>query len=209
MNTRTLGTLFSPSWFSGLAVSIASLSLCLGIVLVDRFKTSSLRLDFIHYDSPVVSQYYGSINQTLSQDNFIANLPLLMFWGLVGLIIYLFVTNILGILRNTAELKHSMNYVHANRRQMIGSALVHMVVRLAAALAWWAYSLFFIHSILPYCLAASLVGASPVSALQNSLYVVLAILVMAVSLHVFIMLARLTLLRPRLFSGSFYTDELH
>ena len=203
---RLLTMMLLPSWLSGVIDFSITCIICVGTVLLADYQSSSIRLDYLNYQAARISAAYQDINTSLSRNAFFANLPLFAFWAIVGLVVYLFVTNMYGAIGSTAKLKTEMGYVHANRAKLIREALIHLAIRTAVLIVWILYILFFLHRILPYCLAASLIGTSHIQLLISGSYVMLGIAVMAVALHIHVVLLRLLLLRPRIISSVLYVD---
>jgi hypothetical protein len=198
--------LLTPSWLSGIFDVCLTLVVCLGTMGLAWYQSSSLRLDYLSYQADKISSTYQRINTNLSANSFISNLPLLLFWSFVGLVVYIFVTNIFSVIHATAELNTELHYVHVNQKTMLRTATMHLLIRFAVLAVWVLYILFFIHHILPYCIAASLIGISHESLILCIGYVLLGVSVLAVALHLHTILLRLLLLRPRVFSSVLYVD---
>jgi hypothetical protein len=196
----------APSWFSGIFVALISLCLCIGTIVISHYQTSSIRVDFLTYQAGQITSSYHKVSNNLSSSSFFGNLPLLIFWSLVGLIVYLFVVNLFAAIRNTADLTSELKYVNADRRSLLWVSAEHLLVRLVVLGFWVFYIKFFFHHILPYCIAVSLVGSSQSNLLLGGGYTLLAVVVMWAALHVNVVLLRLLLLRPRIFSDSLYAD---
>jgi hypothetical protein len=198
--------LLTPSWLSGIIGSLLSTLFCLGIIFSLQYRASSIRVDFLKYQGGQVNHLYQDVSNSLLANNYLSNVPLLFFWGLVGVVVYIFAANIFGAVQGTAELTSELNYVHANRHKLLQSAIIRLCFRLLVLGVWWVYTLLFLHQVLPYIVSASIVGSSQLQRWQTTEYTVLAIVVMAVALHVHIVLLRLLLLRPRIFSSVLYID---
>lgn len=206
IDSRLFRILLTPSWLSGIVDVVFSLALSLGTILMSNYQTSSIRLDFLDYQAGHITYTYQRVGNALSANAFIGNLPLLIFWSLVGLVVYLFVSNIFAAINNTAELKDELDYVHVDRKELIWTAVMHLGLRIAILGVWIVYILFFIHHLLPYCIAASLAASSHFSSLQNAVYITLAVVVMTIGLHINTVLLRLLLFRPRVFTDALYVD---
>lgn len=206
IDSRLFGILLGPSWLSGVTIMLVSVASCFGIVLVSRYQASSIRLDFLDYQAGQVSHTYQSVNNDLLSNPLFSNLPLLVFWGLVGIVVYLFAANILTAIHDTAELTNELHYVHADRHKLLWGPARRLFIRLVTLSAWFVYMLFFLHHVVPYCIAASIVASAQFQVWQSSTYVLLAIGVLAAALHVHTIFLRLFLLRPRVFSSTLYAD---
>jgi hypothetical protein len=198
--------LLTPSWLSGLVdISIGVLLTAVTIVAT-IYQTSSIRLDYLQYQAGHVASTYESVNNRLSENNFISNLPLLIFWSLVGLIVYLFAANIFTAIHNTAELRTELQFVHTDRKKILWTALVHLLIRVCVLIIWVIYILFFIHHIFPYCVASAIAASGHDGFLMNAEYALVGTIVMVAALHLHAILMRLLLLKPRSFSSILYVD---
>lgn len=197
--------LLKPSWLSGVLCVFLGLVVSVGTVVINNYKSSPLRLDIIDYKSSHTLSNITS-NGILS-NTLVKNLPLLLFWVVVGIVVYICAANIMRALSNTAEMKSEMEYVHANKHDIIVSAIEELGFRIGALLAWVVYIVFFFRHIVPYCVDLSLVGAGQLHTVTGYGYVMLSIVVLAVSLHINVILLRLLLLRPRVFGSVEYIES--
>ena len=205
LDRKLFDYLLWPSWLSASICLLAGLVVGLGTVLFTHFQTSSFRLQLLNAQVSAPTRYQTLTSHILS-NSFISNLPLLLFWTLVGLIVYLFVANIFAGIRNTADLKDELNYVNADRHELIMNALKHLLIRLLVLVVWIIYIFIFFNHIVPYCVAAALAGSGQLGGLQDGLYILISIVLMALAVHVHVILLRLLLLRPRVFSSAVYVD---
>ena len=206
IDRRLYGLLLLPSWLSGSLTTLIGLGFCIGTIFLARYQSSSVRLYFINYRADQLSGTYHHLSNTLLGNSFVGNLPLLVFWGLVGLVVYMFAANLVSTARHAAELKKELNYVHANRHSILWRPVELLSVRLVVLGVWALYIMVFFQQILPYCVAASIVGAGQFNAVYDSLYALTAVVIMIVALHLHVVLLRMLLLKPRLFSRALYAD---
>ncbi len=198
--------LLTPSWLSGMIAVSLSILLTAVTIVGTIYQTSSIRLDYLQYQAGSVLSTYDSINSKLSENNFISNLPLLIFWSLVGLVVYLFAANIFAAIHTTAELKTELDYVHSDRKQLLVTAVAHLLIRSCVLVVWVIYILFFIHHIFPYCVSSAIAASGQNGFIYNAGYALLGIGIMAIALHLHAVLLRLLLLKPRSFSSILYVD---
>src|SRR5437868_2702835 len=85
--------LLTPSWLSGIIGSLLSTLFCLGIILSLQYRASSIRVDFLKYQGGQVNHLYQDVSNSLLANSYLSNLPLLFFWGLVGIVVYIFASN--------------------------------------------------------------------------------------------------------------------
>ncbi len=201
---KLFGLLLMPSWLSGFITITVSLFTVVGTIALSRYQSSSLRLDFLKYHSVHVANNYETVDSGLQANKLIANLPLLLLWGLVGLVVYMFATNIVNVIRNAANLTHELDYEHVNRRQLIWGVVKKLIFRLVVLALWIPFIMFFFHHLIADSIASALAGSAQLVTLQGAEYVLLAFVIMAASLHLHTILLRLLLLRPRIFTQSLY-----
>ena len=205
LDSRLFGLLLLPSWFSAAVAIVVGLLVGIGTVLLTRYQSSTFRFELLntHVSQPTA---YQSVTGNILSNNFVSNLPLLIFWTLVGLVVYLFTSNILAAVRSTAELKNELEYVHVNRHDLLVTAAEHLLVRLVVLVAWILFIIFFFNHVVPYCVAAALAGSGQQGSLLSGGYVLLSSVIMALAVHLHTIFFRLLLLRPRAFSGAVYVD---
>ena len=206
LDTRLFGILIMPSWLSGIIDVIIGLVVVIGTIFLSRYQGSSVRVDYLNYLSGNQSQLYKDVNTGILSNQFVSNLPLILFWGLIGIIVYLFATNIFAAVRNTAQLRSELEYANVDRHSLLVQAGQHLVIRIVVLVAWILYIRFFFYHVLPYCIAATLAGLSQVTTPLGIGYIVLAFVVMIVALHIHTIMLRLLLLKPRLFTKALYVD---
>jgi hypothetical protein len=206
-DAELFGILLLPSWLSGTIAIVLSLIFSVGTILLSIYQTSSIRVDYLQYQAAELSNSYQQINNRLAENSFISNLPLLVFWSIVGLVVYLFAANLFAAIHNTAELHSQLrDYVNVDRKKLILSAFTHLGIRLLVLAVWTIYIFFFFHHVIPYCTAAAIAGSGHLGFVQNCLYEILAVILMVAAIHLHTIMLRLLLLKPRLFSGVLYVD---
>jgi hypothetical protein len=204
INHRLFGLLITPSWLSGLFVLTVSLIITGGVIGITHFSGSNIEAEYSSYQSAKTQHGLLETYRTDKLHAIISAAPLMVFWSLIGLVVYLLATNIVGAIQQASEIKSELDYVNADRSKLMRTAGLHFLVRIVVMAAWLPYILFFFHHILPYVITAATVGAS--LTLDSSLYIVLAVVAMASALHLHIILLRLLLLRPRVMSRALYVS---
>lgn len=190
-----LGLLVGPSWVSGLVVVFVALSLVIGTVVAVHFRGSSLEF-LLHAESAkqqVISNNTESLNDRISGNTLISNIPLLILWGGVGVIAYSFTMKIFGSLQRAINLHDELDYVHADRQKLLKDAGKQLVIRLLLLAVWLAYISLTLHILLPYVIASAYAGSG---------YILWALLIAIVTLHIHVVMLRLISLRPRLFGDT-------
>jgi hypothetical protein len=205
INKELFLSLFTPSWLSFIIAVVSGLTLTLSVIASVTYQSSPLRLEVIAYKSTHGTTYH--VTQTgILANPFIANLPLIAFWAIVGIAVYFFTINTFRAISSTAALKEELDYVNVNRHDLVLSAVEQLAVHIVVLVLWVAYLVFFLHVIIPYCINVAIVAAGDIGALQALGYALFATIVMMVAMHIHAVFLRLLVLRPRVFSSSSYSD---
>ena len=205
INKQLFTLLFIPSWLSLVVCLLLSILISVGSMIIDSYKSSTFKVDFTTYASTSHFTFHIS-NSKFFSNPIISNLPLIAFWTVVGFIVYLFAINVFRAIGSTAELKDELNYVNANQHDLLWSAAEQLIVHVLVLVVGIVYLLIFVHEILPYAINLALVGSGEAGILLRAIYVILSIFILAVAMHVIVVLVRLFLLRPRIFSKAVYVD---
>ena len=207
LNSKLIGLLLRPSWLSGLIAGLGSAGLIVFSIVSSHYNGSNARLQFLNYKAADGGATSQAIGRTLDSNKLISNLPLLLFWMLIGLIVYLFAANVVNLIRETRELNVELaSYTNVNRRTVIRDALEKLLIRLVVVAVWVPYILFFFHTLVPYVIALALAASPQLASVVGIEYIVLAFTVLFFGLHMHTLLVRLLLLKPRLFSRALYVD---
>jgi|SRR5579884_652412 len=196
--------LLMPSWLSCLISVAAGLLLTIGVMLVFSFNNSTVQQQLIGLQNTAgPSLTLPGQNPPGSTQNSLQNTwPLLGFWGILGLVVYFMVETLLQLIHETSEFRKELGYVHARRDALIKDAVAHLLVRLAAVVLWLIFINIFFRRIIPYSITAAHASASDIHSWLSPLYALLAFAMVAFSLHLHTIFLRLSLSRPRVFSGS-------
>ncbi len=122
------------------------------------------------------------------------------FWMFVGLLAYIMFYT---LLRGTSKVAKDIEESTYKNRQP-GVALENFGLRLAARvgalIGWSLFWVFFIQTLLPFSVLSARIGISNFPSLSGWLYGGLGLVVLALSIHIHVIFARLVALRFRLFS---------
>ena len=207
LDAKLFGILLSPSLLSTFVGGVISIGLVVFSIASSHYRGSSTRLLFLNFNADQSHSSAQAIGRTLDSNKFISNLPLLLFWCLVGFVVYMFAVNIFGVVQRAAELGDELNnFTNLNRGQIIRESLEKLGIRLVVIAVWIPYILLFFHHIIPYVIGLALAASPELTSASGVGYVILAPVVLAISLHVHTVLLRLLVLRPRLFSHALYVD---
>lgn len=189
--------LLTPSASSLSFCVLVSLALSIGVVSFSHYQSSSLRLQYLYYQSHT-NAGSGHLSNSLLQNSFISNLPLYFFWAIVGVIVYLIATDVVRAIQSTVEIEHELNYVNVDRKSLIKTASLQLLIRVVVIAVWLPYLFFFFRKVVPYVVTVALVSTSG-QAILIPAYLILGVLVMSLAIHLNFILLRLIFLRPRLF----------
>lgn len=193
--------LLSPSWFSGLLSSIAGLAI-LTDGAAEAHYSGSLVQQALFAVHGTLAPVYRQLADTLAHNQFVNNIPLWLFWAVVGMIVYYLATGIYEAFQYVAELEDEIGYVHARRNELIKMAVLRTLLRFIFLGLWVGYVQLFLHIGLPYSLAAAYIAGMNMLSLNGLEYALLALVVATVSVHFHVVFLRLTLLRVRVFSSE-------
>lgn len=201
---KNFALLLRPSWLSGLLTVVISLGVVIGAAALLYYNGSSWQqlISEQRHTSSEVTNNLTAFETKVNSNPFVSSLPLLIFWAGVGVIVYSFIIAIMEMFHNALELKQEMRYIHANRPLLLRQALLHLLLRGIFLSAWVFFVSATLHTILPYVIALTYAGSGNLGWLYNSTYLIGAILVSMICLHLHTVLLRLLALKPRLFGQS-------
>jgi hypothetical protein len=201
---ETVDRLLEPSWLSGFIAVTAGLVVTVGVMLIFSFNNSQMHQQLVNWENtaqPALSlpgqDVPGSDNNSLQN-----TWPLLAFWMIIGLIVYILVEGIVRGLRNAAELRRELTYVHAQRDVLLKNAGESVLVRLLSAIVWLIFTEIFFKRVIPYSITAAQASVSDILNLNSALDALLSFSMIVLSVHVQAIFLRLAAGRPRLFSSS-------
>lgn len=213
---RLFAQLLRPSSLSGLLCLLVAFFTVAGVAVIANYQGSGLQQDLLGlrqrtaeekanqdmyqiYDMSL-SDDYGQINDTFADSNLVRNIPVMAFWMFVGMLVYFLVTGISGALGNAKGIEDELHYVHIKRKVLLREVYQKTAIRFCTFLFWLLYIQLFFRIIVPYVLAAAHIGGGNIVSLRAIPYMILSFVIMTVALHVHVILLRLVMLRPRVFS---------
>ena len=201
---RNLTLILTPSWVSGLLITVFSLA----VVGAAYFKAATTNgplqegfqgLQMI--SRAVFYPLYHAVTNTLSVNSFASNLPLLLFWAVVGAVVYLVAVRVSAGFSETAALEQTMTYTNVGRGSLIRSLAITFIIRLVTIFVWFVFWALFVKAIVPFVLSKAVVAAAETSP-SSLISFLIAFGVLVVSLHAHTVFIRLIALRARLFSND-------
>ncbi len=149
----------------------------------------------------ISSSAWGTIEATVFGNDIVNRILFFGFWMLIGLVVYILITTFGQMVAETGHQIEAMTYVHARRTLIEGDIVLRLAMRSVAILGLGVWSWIFFKLLLPFSVAASRVFLASLKEPINWFYGSLGLAVLLLSLHVFIILLRLLILRPRLYGG--------
>jgi hypothetical protein len=201
---RLFSSLLVPSALSGLLSVLVSLFAVGTIAVLTNYQGSSFQQDVLRVRSgaekEAVIEDYNYINDDLERNIIIDRAPVMVFWMFVGTLVYFMVTGVSGAVAGARSLERELGYVHVRSKELLRHVYIKSAIRFCVLGVWLGFIMLFFRLLLPYCLAAAHVGAGNVTSVTGVFYIVLAIIVLTISFHIHVVMLRLVVLRPRLFS---------
>ena len=192
--------LLTPSWAS----SLGCLSVAAIIMTVNYLKSNSgdsaIKNGISDFQS-VFSPAYQHLTDGLAQNSLVSNIPLLLFWSVVGAFVYGRATRLVAAFSNMAQLQQSLFYTNVKRNNVLAILAVNFVIRLAALFSWLAYCALFLKTLLPYAVDVSR-QVSGGLLLKSTLSLLGATVLLTIALQIHVIFIRLILLRVRIFSNT-------
>jgi hypothetical protein len=199
-NLERIGQTLLPSWLELTVAVIIAVIVGAGAFLSKIINSSTDFQGGVSLLGSSASTSIQRVTDNLAQNTFVSNLPLIFFWGAVGFVVYSSAIHISSIFSEAEELREEMGFVHSSRQALVNDAIVRLIVRTVAVIAWAFYIKLFIDVIIPYSLAAFQVSFNSVMWSDKILYSLLAAAVMIFGLHIHVMLLRIITLRSKLLS---------
>ncbi len=191
-------TVVSPSILSGIVTAVISV-LVTGFAVVSSYGSAGVLQQGLFAAHNLSAPTYQQLTDRLAQNIFVSNIPLLLFWSAVGLIIYLCAANIVAAFGSGVKLEEQLNYVNSSRSKLIRFEIIVVFIRAAVLAGWLLYVQLFIRLLLPYALAAA--HAARLNGALNGIGPIgLAALVLFIGIHLHLVFLRLLLLKTRVFA---------
>lgn len=197
-------SVLTPSLSSGLMAVAAGLAVLFGTIVAAKFPNSDFQVLWresqSHQAQRTLNDVYAEANQDLDENNWLSDAPLLVLWGGVGVVAYLFTMNLAKIYKEAEELKAELEYVRTDKNKLARELVIKTLFRSGMAIILFLFVQFSLRTVLPYAVAAASVASAP--DIASLAYGALSFFVIVVSVHVAVILLRLIALRPRLFSAG-------
>jgi hypothetical protein len=203
---RFVGVLIAPS--------VASTVLCIGLsglVFLASALTYNARTGFL-YDllfgpgssATLIETSRDTLDalfQTLFGNPTLNKLIFFIFWCLVGLVVYFLLSGIGRTMAAISETAHESRYLHLKKLQFEEQVSLRLMTYSMSLMGIFLYSIFFIRTLFPFSILCGRIGVGSIDTLSGWLYLGAGFIVLSLSIHIFIVLIRLLLLRPRIYGG--------
>lgn len=201
---KLVALFFGPSINSGFISGILAVVLLAG-ANYSYLSGSSLVFDFLFgkgtpYDLIQSSKNTASVvNQTVLGNPLLNKILFFGFWMMIGLFVYAAISVLSQSITDTEDDVEQMKYMNARKTKLQHDIYLRLAIRAGGVLAACIYGWIFISIIFPYCVLASRVGLDKLFHISGILYIVISYIVILLALHIVVIIARLIVLRPRVF----------
>ena len=203
-HSSSLSLALSPSWLSGLIAVITGLVVAGGMVLIFTASSSQIQEQLIVWQHPTSTHKLTTPDQVLKENDkqtLQGSWPLLIFWSILGLVVYAVATTIIKSIGNAEAFRESLGYVHAKKLSMLAGAALSITFRLVVIGLWALFAVMFFKRVIPYSITAAHASAADVASVYGITYALLSFLAISLSLHLHTVLMRLSLGKARLFNS--------
>lgn len=122
------------------------------------------------------------------------------FWFFVGLLIYATFSSFSLVVGEASRDVAELHYVNARKEFIAKRVFLRLVMRTSAIVGLLMFSWVMVRLLLPFCVLAVRVAFSEWG-LAGWLWCIMSFLVMVLSLHLYVILLRLLVMRPRVFES--------
>lgn len=202
---RFIKLLLLPSFFSSIASSVVAIAMIIGVnwsLILDNLPF----YDYFFGSDGTVTNLQGPTNEISAAGEILDSRALLVLGGVVlaGLGLVMVIRGIIGLVSSISWTVQEMRAVDGPAKQAVERELGKRAgTRALVAVVWAGYVFVSVKIILPFCILASQLGFSSDSTIGEGVgYVFFALGLLLVCLHLHVIIARLLLLRPRVFGGD-------
>lgn len=200
-NTKNLVKVLEPSTLNlTLIILVTVVFSVVAYIASIRPKNSLLNQIFFFFHNEAATSYNDLANK-LSSVRIINDLPLIVFWALLGTIVYIIVMDIYHGFTEAMNLAEEWNYKNLKKEPFIKDLIAHSIVRILSLILLSVLIKIIISMVVPLDLSYIHKYAS-YKTNSSAIDVVLIALLVILILHVVTILIRMVLLRVRVFSGA-------
>jgi hypothetical protein len=196
--------LFMPSMLSGFFCTVIALFVTIGAMILAALKSNSFSkwIFVVRIARSTVNANYQAITTKLSHYQLTNALVLLIFWMSVGIIVYIFLFNLIKSIKVVASVEQQMHYTNNKPTNVLKDAAVHLMLRLLAIGLWFILVTLLFHKLLPYDLASARTVVKYFS-VEHGINVILGTSLFFIDLCLQTACLRLLLLRKRVIGVSY------
>jgi hypothetical protein len=203
---RTTLKALTPSSFSVLLCTLITLAIVGGTIGIYSYKGSGLEQEVIQYRGQKAQtqnnnfqDYFAVEKSNVSTNEFLGNIPLMVFWGVVGIAVYFLIISVAAGFSQLSFTTHELDYINVERTKILKEIGLHLSVRVVAGLSLLVLLRWFLAILLPYVLSLSRIAANAIITLNGIVYTVVAASLLWGFAHILTVLLRLVFLRTRIF----------
>lgn len=201
---RLLSVVIKPSWLSNLVAITIGLGVSVGTLIAFSINNSAIHRQLVSWQQsqPVEAIYTANKTFEATEPSLVNSWSLFLVWAVIGIGVYLIAASIVRSLGRAEEMRESLEYVHARPGTLLKSTAERIGVRLVSAIMLAVLIKLFFSMVIPYSiLVAHASTVDPVS-FAGAAYALLSFSIVAFTLHLQVILLRLTLGRTRVFSST-------
>ncbi len=191
---------FTPSLLSAsIDIFITIVFTTAAYIAAIRPHSSALNQAFYLFHNEFIASY-NKLASKLAENRIINDLPLILFWVLVGVAVYFVVIEIIKSVNSTIELADDIKETKVSKRQAILKETgIRSLIRAVTVIVWYIYLRLFILKFIP--LDLSYINRFATSrTVSNAINFILIAIVLLVLLHINTVIFRFIALKRRLIS---------
>lgn len=203
---RFTGLMLKPSLMSA-AFCLAIAGIILAVSAISFSVKSGLLYDYLlgpNSSSQLIEISRGAFeafSQTVFGNPLLNKILFLVFWMVIGLVVYLALTGIGTGVSSANETVQEIQYASSHKKRLDEDLKFRIILRVVALLLWFLYAVFFFKIFAPFSILAGHIAVGNLGEPLGWFYGLISIVVLTVSLHLHVVLTRFLMLRPRLIGG--------
>lgn len=205
---RLIGVLLRPSLFSFSVTSVMAL-LVLGTANWPYVARRVFFYDYFFGPDGLVSAIQDSpdsasaLLDTLFSKSFSYNLAILLGAIVAGMVVFFVLQLLSRLARNASGVYEDLHAIDSVPKRMVEHELARRIfIRIVIAFVWVAYAFVTLKVIIPFCVFTAEVGLKALWGLDGILFLLFGFAVFLLCLHLHVILARLFVLKPRVFGSE-------
>lgn len=192
--------LLMPSRTGGLLTVVFAFLITLAIMTPKFYELANLDL-YLGYIKENPSGFYKQsleASNVVNSSRFAADTSVFIVWGVAGLIGYSLILGAVRLVKNTREFIEDLEYSERRKQDIEREALLHTLLRVTAACLFFAVYTLLMQVILPLVVVLAQMALTS-TVVEATGFMLVAVLLTSISMHLMIVVTRLALLRTRIF----------